>query len=481
MENLHNSFNKGEKGSRMEHSPLYTIGEAAGLLKSKQLSPVQLFHYCMNRINRFDEHMNTFITLMEDEALKQAEQAEREIMSGNYKGPLHGIPLSLKDIIAYAGFPMTNGSRVAPEFVPSVHATVSHKIIDAGAVVMGKAHLFEYAFRAPHPHYGWTKNPWDSERITGGSSSGSGAAVQAGFVLGSIGSDTGGSIRMPASLCGVVGLKPTYGRVSRYGVTPLSVTLDHVGTVTRTCEDAAILLQAIAGYDYKDEVSHNELCWNRSSFQKLESLKGKKLGIPMGYFYEDLEPDVEAAVSRALTLMEDMGAELVPVEWEKTQQARAANLLVLRSEAYAYHCQALAEQGEGYGPQLRLALEAGRNDSAEAYRQAMKLRAEMKESIHSLFNQVDVLITPTMPIVAPQIECYANDEPFSFPNFTSIANLLGLPAVSIPVGFSTNRLPIGLQIIGPAFHEGEILSIGHFYEQIALWYKELPGENHWTA
>lgn len=458
-----------------------TIAEAAALIQSKQLSPVELFRYFMSRIETYESKLNTFITVMVDEAQKQARQAEAEIMAGNSRGPLHGIPISLKDIIAYAGYPMTNGSRIAPNYTPVFHATVTQKLVDAGAVIMGKAHLNEYAFKAPHPYYGWTRNPWDLDSIPGGSSSGSGSAVQAALVMASIGTDTGGSIRNPASYCGVVGLKPTYGRVSRYGVTPLSWTLDHIGPLTRTCEDAAIVLEAIAGYDSNDESSYNETVWNMQAFDKLESLNGKKIGIPSTYFYDDLAPDVEASVKQALHVMEQLGAELIPVEIESMEELIGAHRVILLTEAYAFHHHNLEQQAEGYGPKLRLSFELGQFFPAEAYIQAQRLRTGMRDQFNRIFEKVDVLVTPTTPTVAKKIDQFENENTLMLQSMTSTANFLGLPALSVPAGFSADGMPVGLQLMGRPYGEGDILSVGHCYEQAVSWHKELPEEEIWVA
>jgi aspartyl-tRNA(Asn)/glutamyl-tRNA(Gln) amidotransferase subunit A len=465
----------------MEMNGLMTIAETAGLIKNKQLSPVELFEYFMTRIDKYETKLNTFITVTADAGKMQAKQAEEEIMAGNYKGALHGIPISLKDIIAYTESPMTNGSRIDPDYTPLFNATVTDKLLDAGVVIMGIAHLNEYAFRAPHPHYGWTRNPWDLERIPGGSSSGSGSAVQAALVLASIGTDTGGSIRNPASYCGVVGLKPTYGLVSRHGVSPLSWTLDHIGPLTRTCEDAAILLQVMAGYDPKDDSSHNGPNWDLQSFTKAESLKGKKIGVPTTYFYDNIAPEVEASVRQALKMMEEMGAEIIPVEIESINELVDANRIILNSEAYAFHHRNLQEQPAGYGPKLRLAFELGQYIPAEAYVHSQRLRTRMRDQFNGIFEKVDVLVTPTTPTVAKLIQQFENDPAFIVQSMTSTANFLGLPALSIPCGFSSDGMPIGMQLMGRPFGEGEILSIGHCFEQQASLYKKLPNEEIWVA
>ncbi|WP_274651069.1 amidase [Paenibacillus humicola] len=465
----------------MESNNVMTIAETASSIQKKQLSPVELTDYFLQRIERFEPVLNSFVTVTASLAKEQAKQAEREIMDGNYRGALHGIPISLKDIIAYAGYPMTNGSRIDPEYIPDFHATVAQKLIDAGAVVTGKAHLHEFAFRGPHPDYGWTRNPWSLERVPGGSSSGAGSAVQASLVLCSIGTDTGGSIRNPASYCGVAGLKPTYGRVSRYGVSPLSWSLDHIGPLTRTCEDAALVLQAIAGYDGKDDSSVPGSDFDIRSFVKLESLKGIKVGLPTSYFFDDVDGDVEAAVRAAVQVMERSGAEVIPVDLEWMEEMRTAHRVILLSEAYAYHQQNLETSADGYGPKLRLAFEMGQYFTSAQYIQAQRLRTVMRAKFNELFEKVDVLVSPTNPTAAKLIEEHERNSNMMAPSFTGPANFLGLPALSIPCGFTPEGLPIGLQIMGRPFAEGEILSIGHCFEQQTSWNKTRPNEEIWMT
>jgi len=465
----------------METVQLMTIASIGEQLKSKELSPVELLKNMLKRIYKYESKLNTFITLMTDIAEKQAENAEKDIINGDYKGPLHGIPISLKDIIAYANIPMTNGSRVNPEYIPATHATVTKKLLESGVVIIGKAHLHEFAYKGPHPHYGWTKNPWDLNRVPGGSSSGSGSGVQAGFGLASIGTDTGGSIRMPASLCGVVGLKPTYGRVSRHGVTPLSWTLDHIGPLTRTCEDAAILLEAISGYDVKDESSYKHSKWNINGFNKNESLKGKKLGVPVSYIFDSLHEDTATFFKKALKTFEYYGAEIIPLEIPNLNRLREAHSTILTSEAYSFHMHNLEGKADGYGPNLRPAFEIGQFYTAESYIQAQRYRKKISQEFKEIFNKVDVILTPTFPDVAPEIELYEKEVSFWRGKFTFIANILGLPALSLPCGFSKENLPIGLQIIGSPYSEGEVLSIGSVFEQQEEYYKVLPNEVLWEG
>jgi len=463
----------------METVQFMTIADTAEQLRKKELSPVELLKSTFKRINKYEGKLNTFITLMTEIAEKQALGAEKEILSGNYKGALHGIPVSLKDIIAYANVPMTNGSRVNPEYIPSTHATVTEKLLDSGAVIIGKAHLHEYAYKGPHPYYGWTKNPWDLSRVPGGSSSGSGSGVQAGFGLASIGSDTGGSIRMPASLCGVVGLKPTYGRVSRYGVTPLSWTLDHIGPLTRTCEDAAILLEAISGYDTKDDSSYKDLKWDSNEFKKNTSLKGKRIGVPESYIFDSLHEDTAIAFQKALKSFEYAGAEIIPLEIPELNRLREAQSTILLSEAYSFHMHNLEENADGYGPNLRPAFETGQFYTAESYIQAQRYRKKTMQVFKEIFKKVDVIVTPTFPDIAPEIESYEKEVSFWRGKFTFIANILGLPALSLPCGLSTENLPIGLQIMGSPYSEGEVLSIGSVFEEQEGYYKVLPNESMW--
>ncbi|PKG24357.1 amidase [Niallia nealsonii] len=463
----------------MQKVQLMTIADIAEQIKNKELSPVELLDSLFDRINKYEKKLNTYITLMTDIAKQQAKEAEREIMNGNYKGPLHGIPISLKDIVAFAGVPMTNGSRVDPDYIPSRHATVTEKLLKSGAVIIGKAHLHEFAYKGPHPYYGWTKNPWDLNRVPGGSSSGSGSSVQAGLSLASIGTDTGGSIRMPASLCGVVGLKPTYGRVSRYGVSPLSWTLDHVGPLTRTCGDAALVLQSIAGFDGKDESSYKQLNWDISEFNKNASLQGKKIGVPESYIFDSLEKDTANVFKRALESMESAGAEIIPIEIAGLHELRAAQSTILTSEAYSFHMHNLEDKKEGYGPDLRPAFEIGQYYTAESYIQAQRYRTKMMQEFKKLFKEIDIIATPTFPEGAPEIELYEKEVSFWRGKFTFIANILGLPALSLPCGFSKENLPIGLQLIGSPYSEGEVLSIGSAFEQQNGYFNILPDESKW--
>ncbi|WP_077212975.1 Asp-tRNA(Asn)/Glu-tRNA(Gln) amidotransferase GatCAB subunit A [Bacillus dakarensis] len=462
-----------------QNDQIFTISGLARQIKDKEVSPVELLNTLLERVKKYEGKLNTFITVMSDIAKKQALKAENEIMSGLYKGPLHGIPISIKDIISFAQIPLTNGSRVQPDYIPSTHATVTEKLLKSGAVILGKAHLHEFAYKEPHPYYQWTKNPWDLNRVPGGSSSGSGAAVQAGLVLGSIGSDTGGSIRFPASFCGVVGLKPTYGRVSRYGVTPLSWSLDHIGPLTRTCEDAAIILASIAGYDEKDRASFPRSDWDLKEFKKLDDLKGKKIGVPESFIFENLGKDTERAFRSAITTLAEAGATLIPIELKGMKELQFAQTAILISEAYSYHMNHLESHSEGYNPRLRQSFEVGQFYSAADYIQAQRCRKQMKEKFYEIFENVDCIVTPTAPDVAQKIEEYEKETSFTRGKFTYMANILGLPALSIPCGFSKENMPIGLQIIGPSCHEGEVLSIGSVFEQMNNYHKVMPDTSLW--
>jgi len=458
-----------------------TISQLATQLKTKQISPVELLDHLLDRVDRYEGTINSFILVMREIAKEQAQKAEAEITSGRYRGPLHGIPISLKDIISYADVPMTNGSRVDPNYIPSTHATVTEKLLNSGAVIMGKAHLHEFAYKAPHPYYEWTKNPWDVDRVPGGSSSGSGAAVQAGFVLASIGTDTGGSIRLPASLCGVVGLKPTYGRVSRHGVTPLSWTLDHVGPLTMTCEDAALVLESIAGYDPKDSTSYSDQSWDFSEFKRLDDLKGKKIGIPESFIFGSVSSEIEASFREALTTLEKAGAEIIPLQIDGLQELQTAQSAILISEAYAFHMNNLEKNPEGYHTQLRQAFEVGQFYTAADYIQSQRYRKQMMVKVKEIFDQVDVIVTPSTPEVAPTITDYEKQTSFTLGKFTFFGNILGLPSLTVPSGFSTEGLPIGLQIFGAPYEEGKVLSIGHVFEQETKIFQTPPNESRWEA
>lgn len=458
-----------------------TLANVAAMIASRTVSPVEVTRAVLARTERLNGAMQALITITKDHALEAARKAEGEIARG-YRLPLHGVPVSIKDLFDTKGVKTTAGAKVFAKRVPETNATVVDKLNEAGAVIIGKTNLHEFAFGVTtvNPHYGTTKNPWDQSRIAGGSSGGSACAVAAGLGFGSIGSDTGGSIRIPASLCGIAGLKPTYGRVSVHGAVPLCWSLDHVGPMARTVEDVAILLRAIAGPDSKD--SYSRKVDVPDYLQALTgTIKGISIGIPREYFYENLAPDVEAAVAHALRVLEKLGAHLREIRLPNVPVHRAVWLNIASPEAYSFHEPYLKASAAEYGADVRGRLEPGRELLAVDYVRAQRTRGMMKEECLKLFREVSVIVTPTIPIAAPRIDDLdklwagvPETAAASLSRYTRFFNIVGFPAISIPCGFTTDGLPIGIQIAGKPFDESTVLRVSHAYEQEARWYERRP-------
>ncbi len=453
-----------------------SVAEAGELIRRRKLSPVELTEACLEQIGRLDGHLNAFITVIRAEAIQTARQAAQAIAKGTYKGPLHGVPLALKDLFATAGVPTTAGSQIMADHVPAEDAEVTARLKAAGAIVLGKLNLHEFAFGATgvNPHYGPVRNPWDSDRMSGGSSSGSAAAVAAGECLAALGTDTGGSIRIPASLCGVVGLKPTYGRVSRRGVVPLSWALDHVGPLARSVEDAAIVLGAIAGRDPLDESSSAEPVPDYRRGLKGD-LRGLRVGVPREHFFDKVEEDVLEAVRAAIALLGRLGAGLLEVSLPHIAEAPAAVNAIMLPEALAYHQRWLAERADDYGDDVRQRLEIAMTVLGVHYVQAQRLRQLIVQKWQrEVFERVDLLATPTTPIAAVPIEESEVQTTMALVRFTGPFNLTGLPAISVPCGFTQGGLPVGLQLAGRWFEEETVLRAAHAYEQATDWHKKTP-------
>lgn len=453
-----------------------TIGQAADLLRRRDVSPVELTEACLERIGRLDARLNAFITVTAEAALAAARAAEREIARGDYRGPLHGVPLALKDLFDVAGVRTTAASKILAGNVPGEDSAAAARLKDAGAILLGKLNMHEFAFGATgvNPHYGPCRNPWDTGRITGGSSSGSGAAVAAGECLASLGTDTGGSIRIPASLCGVVGLKPTFGRVSRRGIIPLSWSLDHVGPLTRTAEDAAIVLQAIAGHDPGDPSSATDPVPDYTSALR-DGASGIRIGIPRKFFFENLDTEIEAAVRKAISVLQSAGATAEELDLPHVEEIPAAVAAIMLPEALAYHHRWMEERPEDYGDDVRHRLELASRYSAVTYVQAQRLRETAREEWRrGVFNQVDIIATPTTAIPAPPIEDGGLQTTLNLIRLTNPFNFLGLPAVSVPCGFTASGLPIGLQLAGRWWDEATVLRAAHAYQQVTEWAQRRP-------
>jgi aspartyl-tRNA(Asn)/glutamyl-tRNA(Gln) amidotransferase subunit A len=450
-----------------------SISDLAQRLRSREISPVEITQASLHDIERLNPALNAFITVMTESALASARVAEAEILRGHWLGPLHGIPVALKDLIDTAGVRTTAASAVHEHRVPCEDAEVVRRLRQAGAIILGKNNLHEFAYGGSSlvSYFGAVHNPWDLGRIAGGSSGGSAAAVAARVTLAAIGTDTAGSIREPAALCGCVGLKPTYGRVSSRGVIPLSTSLDHVGPLTTTVMDTAIVLQAIAGYDPADSTSADIPVADYPAGLQ-ESVKCLRVGVPRAYFFDDLDPETSTAIEHAIDGIRTLVGQVKEIQLEVP-----ADRTLQLAESYAYHAESVAKNPELYQPETLRRIRTGEKVSAAEY---IKRRGDLevaRRNIRNAFADVDVLVTATMPMPAPSIanlkaspdalrpaelKLLRNTRPF---------NVWGLPAISIPCGFTQAGLPIGLQIAGPHWGEDLVLRLAHAYEQATAWHK----------
>ena len=459
-----------------------TIRGLANQIRQGNRSPVELTRETLTRIQRHQPTLNAFITVTEELALEQARRAEREIREGRDRGPLHGIPFAAKDLFCTRGIRTTVGSKILRDFVPDHDAAVIEKLSEAGAVLVGKTGLHEWAYgiTSNNPHFGPIHNPWDRTRIPGGSSGGSTAALAAGLCSFSLGSDTGGSIRIPASFCGVVGLKPTFGRVSRWGMFPLGYSLDHAGPFAHTVEDAALVYQAMAGHDARDETTVERPC-ALPAFAKDPRLEGRKIGVPRNFYYENIDPAVDQAVNKALVVLEEVGAELIPIGVPDMEDFNSVGKLILTAEATSVHGNRLRERREDFGDDVRALLEQGETVLATEYLEAQKRRRELVRDFNRLFGEVDVIAVPTAPIAAPKIGegtvslgALSVEVRQAVTRLVRAVNLGGWPTLSVPCGFTPDGLPIGLQLVGNRFEEGGLLAVGHAYQQVTEWRRRRP-------
>lgn len=459
-----------------------SAGQLSRLIKNKNVSPVEIIDAHLARIGETDKTLNSFITLLPEQARSAARRAETEIQAGNYLGPLHGIPVGLKDLFNTGGVRTTSGSRIFDNFVPDRDCTVAARFRHAGAILLGKLnmHPFAYGPTGENTDYGHMHNPWNPELITGGSSGGSGSATAAGQCTITMGSDTGGSVRIPAALCGIVGLKPTYGLVSRYGLTPLSWCMDHPGPMVRTVEDAALAMNAIAGHDPNDAASARVEIPDYTT-ALTGDVRGLKIGVPKEFFESPLDPEVADAVQQAISQLENLGAITTEVSFPMFQHAQAISGTILMAEAAAYHRELLAKEGDKLYPPVRLRLEAGLFITAVDYLKAQQARSAFNREARQLLNEVDLLIGPTEPVTAPPIlaeKVQAGDQTIgttaALTHYTRPYNITGFPAISIPCGFSQSGLPIGLQLAGKPFDELTVLRAAHAYEQATKWHTRRP-------
>ena len=444
-----------------------TVREAAEGLRQRRFSAVELPSATLGRIERFNSSLQAFITVTAEQALQQARQADAELSAGRDRGPLHGIPIAAKDLFYTRGVRTTAGSAIYRDLAPTYDAFVVARLETAGAVMLGKTNLHElaYGITSANPHFGTVRNPWNTKHSPGGSSGGSAAAVAAGLAYAALGTDTGGSIRIPASFCGTVGLKPTYGRVSRHGVMPLSWSLDHVGPLARSVRDAALLLNAIAGHDRADASSSRHPVVDFVPDEGC-SVRGLRIGFPESFFFERLDADVELCVRGAIARAESLGAAIKPIKVPDLAAMNAAARVILLCEASAMLEPHLADRRQ-FGPDVLALLDQGRLLPATDFIHAQRLRQRMQREFAQVWSTVDCVITHTTPNTAPRVGESTvklggreEDVRLATTRLVRSMNLLGLPALSIPCGLSGGGLPVGLQIIGPPFEESLILRVG---------------------
>lgn len=450
-----------------------TITELAPKIKSRTISPIELTNAVLDRIERLNPRLNAYITVDTDGALKAAKKAERQIARGTYLGPLHGIPISLKDLYDTKGLRTTAASKILQDRIPDADATSVTKLREAGAIVIGKTNMHEFAFGSTtqSPHFGGTHNPYNTDCIPGGSSGGSGVAVAADMCIASTGTDTGGSIRAPSALCGIVGLKPTYGRVSLRGVIPLAWSLDHAGPMTKCVRDAAIMLAAMAGYDPMDPTSAREKVPGFVRALK-NDVKKLKIGIDPSFCYSGADDEVVDAIKKSLKFFEKLGARVVEMSLPNIELTAVVESVIITAEPAAYHEDNLRNRGADFGEDVRALLDAGAGFSAIHYIKAQRLRRIIQQEFADAFRKIDIFAMPSAPVPAPPIGAATvslggmeTDIGMAFLRFPCPGNLTGLPAISIPCGLSKEGLPIGLQLMGRAFDEATVLRAAYTFEK----------------
>ncbi len=458
-----------------------TVAGAGRSLRAGEFTPTELTQAYLRRIERLNPLLNAYLTVTAERALEDARRATEELAAGRPRGPLHGIPIAHKDLYETAGIRTTGGARIHADHVPTRDCSVVRRLREAGTILLGKLNTHEYAYGVTtnNPHFGPTRNPWDPDSVPGGSSGGSGAAIAAGLAAAVTGTDTGGSVRIPASVCGVVGLKPTFGRVSKAGVLPLSWRFDHAGPLTRTVEDAALMLNAMAGYDPADPCSLR-LPLPDATRDLDAGIGGLRIGIPRGYFYDRLEDGVREAVEAALAVLEALGARLKEVGIPGVEEATGGLFAYVHAEARSIHADALRDRAEDFGEDLRALLEPPVADTASLI-SGLRARDALTTRMQTVLESVDLLVTPTTPIAAPRIGqdwTYYGDqeEPVlsAMIRCTAPFNATGLPALSLPCGFTREGLPVGLQLAGRPLDEATVLRAGHAYEQATDWHLRRP-------
>lgn len=452
----------------------------AAAVAAGEVSPVELTKASLRGIQELDASLNAFITVLTDRAMTDARRAEQEISAGTYRGPLHGIPMSVKDLFWTRGIRTTSGSRILRDFVPDEDAAVVKRLQAAGAILLGKTNMLEFAYASVHPDFGPTKNPWDLTKTTSGSSGGAAASIAASLDYGSFGTDTGGSVRIPASFCGVCGLKPTYGLISRVGVQPLSWTLDHVGPFARTVRDLSLLLDAVAGYDPGDRQSaKSDLPHHQPVLT--DRIDGVRIGVVMNFMDTAVDASVRQAVQQSVAVMADAGGEVQEITIPELEgDAQKAEMGILLPEAsYCHREWGETHQGD-YSETVLERLQSGRESTAVAYLEAQEGRDRLRSCIQAYQANLDLLIMPTTPMVAGPLESttlevgQGEEDLSSLIRMTAPFNVTGQPALSVPCGFTQDGLPIGLQIVGRDFEDHVVLRAGHAYQLRTDWHRRRP-------
>jgi aspartyl-tRNA(Asn)/glutamyl-tRNA(Gln) amidotransferase subunit A len=455
----------------MDNNDELTISTLAPMIRRRKISPVELTAFLLDRIHRNQPAINAYITVTAELATSQARKAEREIAKGRYKGPLHGIPISIKDLFYTRGIRTTAGSLILKNHIPGTNAPAVDRLLQSGCILLGKTNLHEFAYGATNvnPHYGPVRNPWNIRHMSGGSSGGSAASVVSAQALASLGTDTGGSIRIPSAACGCVGFKPTHGRVPMEGIIPLAGSLDHAGPLTRCVMDAALLFDAVAGPS-RPRVSSRSI---------RKGIKEFAIGIPKQYFFSRLSSDVRQVVHKSVAIFEQLGARIREVDLKGMEETNQLAAEITAAEALAYHSKWLDKKARFYGEDLRSRMQQSRTMTALAYIHAQQERMQYAERMERAMDSVHLLLTPTLPIAAPRLD--QRDSARKFENIRSAllsltrpANLSGQPAITIPCGFSPGGLPVGLQLIGRRNDEMTVLRAAYAYERATPWHKLFP-------
>ena len=470
----------------MANSDLHrlTIAQAGEEIKARRLSPVELTQAYLDRISSLNDHLGAYITVTGEQALSSARKAETQIQSGRHAGPLHGVPVAVKDIISTKGVLTSAGSKVLADNIPDHDSTIIERLNSAGAPILGKLNLSEFAIGGTIDHpYGTPRNPWNTMHSAGGSSSGSAVATAGGLAAGSLGSDTGGSVRGPSAFCGIVGLRPTYGRVTRHAVVPMCWSMDTIGPMTRTVEDCALMLRVIAGHDPRDSsTSVNPVPDYAASLRN--TVRGIKVGLPNEMFdFNGVDSQIKAGCEKAITLLEELGVEAERISLPTSAQSGAVFLAIADVDSAEFHSDWLKTRGDDYDWSTRTRLESATLTPASAYIRAQRARELIRREMIEALDRFDVIIMPSSPTVSPTIESatgspggyYQGRLDLSRRRYTSPAALAGLPSLSVPCGFSDEGLPMAIQIIGKPFAEETLFQVGHAYEQATDWHAREPG------